>query len=116
MRKTFEEIIKILKDLAIDIHNSKISLLDAQSQITGLVLALEKYLATHDSTLEEKLDFLIFMASKRVTTGNQQFSREVVIPGEQLFKQWKDATAKADEKNRNFKPKPLPNELDPNQQ
>lgn len=117
MRKIIEETVKILKELAVDIHQSKVSAPDAETRIIRLALALEAENAKNVRLNEEKLDFLIFMQSKRTKSAG----KEVILSGDVLFEQWRQATANAkqvDEKKaenkdakKTIKPfKPIPDE------
>lgn len=111
MRKIIEETVKILKELAVDIHQSKVSAPDAETRIIRLALALEAENAKNVRLNEEKLDFLIFMQSKRTKSSG----KEVILSGDVLFEQWRQATANAkqvDEKKAE-KAKEVPKNLKP---
>lgn len=114
MRKIIDETVKILKELAVDIHKGTTAI-DAGNRVIRLALALEAENAKHERIAEEKLDFLIFMQSKRTTSSG----KEVVISGDVLFQQWRNANesvkqvkAKQEEKAKEVAKdlKPIPNE------
>lgn len=112
MRKQIEDTINFLKFLAVDIHNGKISADDAEHRIVELAIGLQKWIDSVERTTEEKLDFLIFMQSKRSKAGG----KDVIFSGEVLFSEWRDAMTELKRSKpkpmERPKPKPIPNEND----
>ena len=110
MRKQIEDTITILKFLAVDIHNGKLGAADAEARIVKLALDLQRWIDTVERTTEEKLDFLIFMQSKRSKAGG----KDVIFSGEVLFSEWRDAMTELKRAQpkpmERPTPKPIPNE------
>lgn len=114
MNETLEQIVKILKELAVNIDSGKFSYVETSKKLAGLAVALENYLNEGDKmvhekiiSIEEKLSFLIFMQAKNVKMGSPN-GPDAMISGEALFKQWREAKIKA--KNHAANLKPLPSE------
>lgn len=112
MRKLLEEIARVLREIAVEIHREQLSAVDTEKRLASLAIAVQRWAENADRTTEEKLDFLIFMSSKRTKSAG----KEIIISGEQMFNEWKNAVKKAKEaeekaaKKANQPLKPIPNE------
>lgn len=113
MRKLLEEIARVLREIAVEIHRENLSAVETERRLASLAVAVQKWADNAERTTEEKLDFLIFMSSKTVGDG------AVVLSGEQMFKEWKAAVEKAKhaeeqqalkKQKKIINPKPIPNE------
>lgn len=107
MQTLLSEIARVLRGLTNEIQDGKVSAVDAVARISSLSTAIEKWAATvNGRSAEEKLDFLIFMQSKRTKSSG----KEVILSGETLFQEWRKAKQKAEQSTTKQPLKPIPSE------
>ncbi len=82
--------------MAVDINQNQLTKEQIVKNIASIAITMEANIGSKSAADSEKIDFLIFMASKRVNLKDTLgVDKEVVISGEELFRQWKAGVEKA---------------------
>lgn len=123
MNKFLKELLAAMQNLTVGMNEGKVPMTTAVKLLTELTVHLQKVLDLEPVSVDEKLDFLIFMSSKFVDLQKVYgVDKQVIITGHELFKQWQKAKADhiagANKKVEQAVPqqplKPIPEEGAPN--